>query len=71
MISDINPTIVAFVVGVLITNIGAILAAYISIIVKITRLEVKADGFNKDLNNAWKFMKLKIDSNDNNKETGE
>lgn len=68
---EVNSTIVSFVVGVLITNIGLIMGAYVSIVVRLAKLEVKADGFNKDLNNAWKFIKLRDLSDEINKEEKE
>lgn len=41
-------------------NAGGLLAAYVSIITKITRLETKFENTEKDLNNLWMKAKKEL-----------
>lgn len=48
---------VAFFVSIIVINLGSIFAAYVSIIVRLTKLEVKADGLKEDVDNGWKRIR--------------
>lgn len=53
----------AVIVGAFIfANAGGLLAAYISILTKLTRLETKFEGTEKDVNSLWAALRIKKES---------
>jgi len=54
---SVDPVIASAVAGLILANIGALVSAYVSIRVRIAKLEVIADAQSKDLNGIGKMVR--------------